>query len=90
MILLRIPFYLLFVAIFWTLGTYFGMFVGGLIDTFPLFQFFATILYGTFVFVYPVIICGWFEIDYRERIMIDIDYLFYVIKKYSAKFFKKG
>jgi hypothetical protein len=66
MILLRIPFYLLFVAIFWTLGTYFGMFVGGLIDTFPLFQFFATILYGTFVFVCPMIICCWFEVEYRD------------------------
>jgi hypothetical protein len=90
MILLRIPFYILFTAIFWTLSTQFGMFIYDLNNEFPLFKFFFTILYACFVFVCPIIICCWFEADYRERIIIDIEYLFYVIKKYSAKFFKKG
>jgi len=55
-----------------------------------MFKFFGAIMYGVFVFVVPFIICAWFEVKYRERTMIDIEYLFCMIKKHSTKLFKKG
>lgn len=90
MILLRIPFYILFIALFWTIGTYFGMFVGGLIDSFPLFVFFATILYFAFIFACPIVNVAWFESEYGDCIDIDIKCLFGKIKKYITIFIKKG
>lgn len=96
MILLRLPFYILFVVFVWTCGVMFGSIVSEVSINLPnsefihtfvsMFKFFGAIMYGVFVFVVPFIICCWFEVEYRERIMIDIEYLFGKIKQ----FFKKG